>query len=379
MKTIIGALVLVVVVVGGWFLVSRSAPVDETGPLKVGVVLPLTGDAAVYGEPLLRVAQIAAEEINASGGVNGRMLEFILEDGKCNGTDAASATQKLVNVDRVEVILGGFCSGESLASVPIAEQGKVAMFSPGSSSPDLTGVSDYFVRNYPSDAFQGKVLAEIAYNDKGWRTVAFIQEQTDYALGVYKAFTARFEELGGSVTNESFPTETTDFRSVVSKVRSGNPNAVFLSTQTPAVAARILTQIRELQWKPSLMVADVVPGDPETVSAHAAILEGALAAEFGVNPENEKFSAMVGAYKARHGEDLPYQGYAQTIYDAVYLIRDAIAAAGYDGTSIAEWLRTEVRNWEGAAGSVTIGADGDPTVGHRPEMIVGGKVVPYVK
>lgn len=367
--------VVLVVLIGGWMLLKdKPAPVD--GPVKVGVVLPLTGDAAVYGEPLANVIRIAAEDINAAGGVNGNPIELIVEDGKCDGAAAANAAQKLVNVDHVKVIIGGFCSSESLSMVPIAEAGKVAMISPGSSSPKLTDISKYFVRNYPSDSTQGDVLANIAYTDKGWKKVAFIQEQTDYALGVYTAFSDKFTELGGATTNESFPTENTDFRSIVTKVQGQSPDAVFISVQTPAVATRILTQMSQLGWKPNIMVSDTVPGDPDTVEQNKAILEGALAAEFGVDKSNPKFSEIIGAYKAKYGEEPPYQSYAQTVYDSVYLVRDAVAAAGYDGTKIAQWLRN-VKDWQGAAGVITIGDNGDPLIGHRAEVIMGGKVGPY--
>lgn len=351
---------------------------NDTGVVKIGAVLPLTGDAAVYGEPLNKVLQIAVGEINANGGINGRQVQLLVEDGKCNGQDAASAAQKLINVDGVKVIIGGFCSSESLAMVPIAAAAKVALISPGSSSPKLTNASPYFVRNYPSDSAQGAVLANIAFTDKGWKKVAFIQEQTDYAQGVQSAFSAEFTKLGGTVTNEQFPTETADFRSLVSKVKSGNPDAVFLSVQTPAVAARILTQIKQLGWKPKLMAADVVPGDPETVSKYKDILEGTLTAEFGTDATNPKFAAMIASYKTKYGEEPPYQGYAQTVYDSAYLVQGAIVAVGYDGTKVANWLHT-VKDWQGASGLVTIGANGDPVTGHRPEVISGGKVMPYAK
>ena len=375
-----GVLVVVVLAIAGYLVWGPSTGNQlAEGPVKIGVILPLTGDAAVYGEPAKNILQLAADEINAAGGIDGNSIELIFEDAKCGGPGGANAAQKLVNVDGVKVIIGGFCSSESLAAVPIAEAAKVAMLSPGSSSPMLTNVSAFFARNYPSDSTQGSVLANIAYTDKGWKKVAFIQEQTDYALGVFTAFSDTFTGLGGTVTNEQFPTENTDFRSIVSKVKGTNPDAVFLSTQTPAVTARILVQMKQLGWKPNLLVADVVPGDPKTVSENAEMLEGTLAAEFGVDLSNSKFAAMIAAYKAKHGDEPPYQGYAQTEYDSVYIVSAAISAVGYDGEKIAKWLRSEVKGWEGAAGLVTIGENGDPITGHRPEVIMDGKVVPYVK
>jgi len=370
--------VLIVVVGGGWYLMKGGAAAPHEGPMKVGVILPLTGDAAVYGEPGRKIIELAAEEINAAGGVNGETIELIVEDGKCDGTAAANAAQKLINVDGVQVIIGGFCSSESLSIVPIAEAAKVAVLSPGSSSPKLTDISKYYARNYPSDSTQGSVLANIAYTDKEWENIAFFQEQTDYALGVYTAFSDTFTKLGGTVTKEEFPTETTDFRSIITKVRGQNPDAVFIDTQTPAVTIRVLTQMNQMGWEPEILVSDILPGDPVSVAENAAALEGALAAEFGVDMNNAKFVAMLASYKAKHGAEPGYLGYAQTEYDSVYLVRDALTAVGYDGTKVAQWLHN-VKDWDGAAGKVTIGSNGDPLTGHRAEMIAGGKVVPYVK
>lgn len=377
-KTVWWILLAVVVIGGGWYLLNNKTP-SEVGPIKIGVTSPLTGDAAVYGEPAVRMYQLAADEINKTGGIHGRQIVLDVQDDKCNGTDAANVAQKLVNVDNVQVILGSFCSGATLAEVPIISQAKVAMLSPGSSSPHLTDISPYFARNYPSDSAQGKILADIAYNDKGWRNVGFIREQTDYALGVYQAFNDEFTKLGGVTKDNSFLTETSDLRSVITKTKSENPDAVFLSVQTPAAAGRLLEQMQQLGWKPHLMGIDAISGDPGTVSKYANQLEGALVAEFGIDKTNPKFQAMIDAYKTKYGEEPPFQNYMQTAYDSVFLIADAIRAVGYDGTKIANWLHNDVRDWQGAAGSVTIQSNGDPFAGHRPEMIVGGKIVPYTK
>ncbi len=377
-KTVVGFVVLLVAAIGGWYVLSASSTSRQTETIKVGALASLTGDAAAYGEAARNVMQLAADEINTNGGVNGKLIDLIIEDSRCSGQDAVNATQKLISIDKVQVIIGGFCSSESLAIVPIAARAKVALLSPGSSSPDLTNISSFFARDYPSDVSQGAVLADVAYTDKGWRNVAFIQEQTDYALGVYKAFSARFTELGGLTTDEQFQSGTTDFHSTITKVRAENPDAVFLSTQGPASAKILLQQMQQIGWSPRLLLIDTVIDDPGTIQNNKTILEGALGAEFGVDLNNSKFAALLASYKAKYGADMPYQSYGQTEYDSVYLVRDAIAAVGYDGTKIARWLRN-VHDWQGASGSVTIGSDGDRVGAHKPETIVNGVVEPYAK
>ena len=367
-----GIIVVVIVII----VLASGTKKTETGPIRIGAIIPLTGDAAVYGEPGRNIYQLAVDEINQAGGVKGRNLELVIEDSKCLGEAAVSAVQKLINVDRVRIVIGGFCSSESLAAVPVATAAKITLFSPGSSNPGLTGISPFFFRNYPSDASQGKVLAQIAYNDKSYKNVAFIQEQTDYASGIYKAFSDEFTKLGGTVTNESFPTANTDFRAMITKIKSLKPDALFIDTQTPAVASRIMQQTQQLQYKLAIIINDAISGDPDTVAKNATLLEGAITAEFGIDPQNLKFQHLISAYKTKYGSEPPYQSYAQTEYDAVFIVRDALLANGEDGEKIASWSRT-VKDWDGASGKITILPSGDRDGGHVPKLIQGGKVVPY--
>ena len=374
-KTLIWVIVIVIVIVGGYYLFFQGAPAGEGEVIKIGFIGPLTGEAASYGEPLRNTIALAVEEVNAAGGINGQLLEIIYEDAKCTGKDAANAAQKLVNVDKVKVIIGGFCSSESLAAEPIATGAKVLLFSAGSSSPDLTGKSQFFVRNYPSDASQGAVLAELA-NKRGWKKVAFLVESKDYPQGIYKAFKTTFDGFGGVIIKEEFPPEASDFKTQLAKLKVEKPDALFLSVQTPAPAERIFKQLGELNWKPPLLVADVIVGDPKIVETHKAILEGAIGAEFGIDPGNEKFQHLIQTYKEKYGADTPYQAYAQTEYDAVFMIGDGIKAVGYDGEKLAKWLR-EIADWRGASGIVDIKDDGDRAGGHIPKIVKNGKVEIY--
>lgn len=384
-KWIIGIVVVALVIIGlvqankkddgkSSSMTDTTTQTKPTGPIKIGVLGPYSGDAASYGELLRNVAQVAIDEINSNGGINGQQVEGVFEDGKCNGKDAASAMQKLVNVDKVQVVVGGFCSGESIAATPVAAQAKVALLSPGSSSPDLTNISKYFSRDYPSDASQGAVLAEAAHNAKSYKKVAILQEQTPYAQGLFKVFNDKFTGAGGSVVKEEFPSNTTDFRSQLTKLRGANPDALFVDSQTAAVAARILKQLADMNWKPQLILNEATAGDAATLSDNKVVLEGALTAEFGVDVNNTKYQHMLTLYKNKFGKDPNFLSYSHTTYDAIYIFKDAITAVGYDGDKIADYLHN-LKDWQGASGSITIGSDGDRASGYHLETVQGGKTV----
>ncbi|MEK7649153.1 MAG: ABC transporter substrate-binding protein [Patescibacteria group bacterium] len=351
---------------------SQQEQPKSGNPIIIGSILPLTGDGAAYGEPDREIMQMAADEINASGGVNGSKLEIIFEDSKCSGKDAANAIQKLISIDKVQAVVGAACSSEALAAFPIAEKNKIAFLSNAASSPDLTNASPYFFRDYPSDASQGKILAQVAL-EKGWKNMAFMQEKKDYPLGIYKAFGVEFEKGGGSIIKEEFASDAVDFRTQLKKLQVAKPDALFISAQTPASGERVLKQLKELGWTVQLFISDAMSGDTELMKRHAAQLEGTLAAEFGVDEQNPKFQHLLDAYKTQYKKDAPFQSYAQTEYDSVYLIVDGLKAVGNNGEKLAAWSRT-VKDWDGASGKVTIEATGDRAGGHVAKIVKNGKV-----
>src|SRR3989338_295532 len=145
---------------------GQVQPAQQQGTYKIGVMLPLTGDGAAYGLPIQKSIKIALDEVNAKGGVNGRMLEPVYEDSKCNPKDGNAAAQKLVNVDKVKVIIGGVCSGETMGAAPITEANKVILISPSATSPDITDKGgDFVFRLSPSDAFAGVVASDYAFKN----------------------------------------------------------------------------------------------------------------------------------------------------------------------------------------------------------------------
>jgi branched-chain amino acid transport system substrate-binding protein len=368
---IIIAIIVVVLVVWGLSGLTNKAPV-ETGPIKIGFMGPLSGEAAVLGEPSKKTVALAVEEINTTGGVDGRQLEVVYEDDKCDGKGGVSAAQKLVNIDKVQVILGSVCSGPALSAIPVIEAGKVLMFSGSASSPELSGKSLYFVRNIPSDSSQGEVLAEAAFDRKSYRKVAFLQEQTDYAIGISKSFESKFKSLGGEVVKEEFASNVIDFRSQLTKLKDAKPDALFIDVQAGPAASRILKQVRELKWNVPLIVSDTISGDKAVLSEAGDLLEGAIAAEF--NPSNNpRFQKLMADYKQKYDEEAPFPQYIQTIYDSVYVVADGIKAVGYNGEELANWTRT-VKGWSGASGNVAIAENGDRAGGSFLKIIKAGKV-----
>lgn len=357
---------------------TRTIPEKAEGDtMEVGAILPLSGNDAAYGETMRKVAQIALDNINANGGVNGKKLMFIWEDGKCNGNDASTAANKLININNVKIIYGGFCNSETLALAPIAEDAHVVVLSPASSSPDITNAGDYIFRNYPSDAAHGKVLAESA-KDSGFMKVGILAERDDYTLGIQKAFEEKFVELGGGVVVEEYLPDTTDFSTSLLKLKSESVDALLVDTKTPAKADLIFKQLEAMKWDVKLMGNDVVAGYQDLISKYSKLVEGMIVAEFIHDRLNPDFKKLADKFKELYGKELPYGTYASTSYDAVYILKEALSSAGNDADGVKDYL-SGIKDHKGLGGALTFDENGDPTTGPFLEIVRDGKVTAYKK
>src|SRR3989338_6107512 len=181
---------------------GRQPAVNTAGPIQIGAIIPLSGDVAAVGMPIKKAAELALEEINKSGGINGRQLRLNIRDGRCDAREAVNAAETLITIDHVPIIFNGGCSSETLAGAPLAERSRVILFSSSATSPEITNAGEYVFRNAPSDALQGRLLAEAAFA-RGFRRVGVLQEHTDYAADIRSVFSAKFKELGGEIKVES--------------------------------------------------------------------------------------------------------------------------------------------------------------------------------
>jgi len=206
---------------------------SETTVKKIGVILPLSGDAAAYGEEVKAVLDFRTAEMDN--------IELIYEDGKCDSAPAVTALQKLNSIDDVNYILGGFCSSETLAIANQLEGLNVLAISLGSSNPDIEGLSpnQYSLSYKDSDVGEG-----IVNQLKVYEKVAIISEQNDFNIGLK---TIVEEALGDKIiVNEVFETTTTDLRNIIEKVKNSDAEAVFLNPYPGETTITLVTQIEEL-------------------------------------------------------------------------------------------------------------------------------------
>ncbi|HBV01701.1 MAG TPA: hypothetical protein DEF00_04980 [Candidatus Taylorbacteria bacterium] len=350
-------LVLLIIVVGGLiFYGSKKSGEEEAAPkepIKIGFIGPLTGDAANMGQNAQAAVAIAVAEVNTAGGINGRMLEVIYEDGKCNGKDAANAANKLINIDKVPVILGGACSGETSAFTGAAEQAKVTVLSYCSSAPTITQAGDYIFRNYPSDLYQGAFGADYIYTTLGKKKVAILYVKSDWGVGIKDVFLEKYKALGGTiVAEEGYEQTARDLRTNLTKIKSANPEAVYFLGYTEASIPG-LKQAKELGLKAILFGGDAWD-DSKIWTEVGEAGEGAMYSVVSA-PLNDKFKTDM---KAKVGSD-EIAVCTPTAYDALKILASVLGKVEATGEAIKNELYRTVYTGGVSAAEVKFDANGD--------------------
>ena len=306
-----------------------SCDSDSDEPYKIGAMDALTGVAESYGNPLLQAKLMAVEEINAAGGIDGRMLELIVEDSKCAAQDAITAYNKLTDVDGVKIILGATCSGAMLGAAPRAEADGVVLLSASATSPDIATAGDYIFRTAINDLHLGIDIGNTLWAD-GVRSIATIIESTDYAEGARRTTVAQFEKLGGTVVAaESYSSEVLDFRSQLTKLFDKDPDALLLISQGEASGGTILKQARELGYDGPIY-SDIVPTAPEALSIAGEAATGLKA--IVPNPDLTSAAGMefLTKFRERYGVPASLPWFQGSAYDDVYIAAECLEQTGDD-------------------------------------------------
>ena len=307
----------------GLLTLAALACDDADEPYTIGAMDALTGVAESYGNPLHQAKLLAVEEINAAGGINGRMLELKVEDSKCAAQDAITAYNKLTDVDGVKIILGTTCSGSMLGAAPLAEKDGVVLLSASATSPDIASAGDYIFRTAINDLNLGIDIGNTLWVD-GVRTIATINESTDYAEGARSTAVARFEELGGSVVgSERYPSEAIDFRSSLTKLFTEEPDALLLAAQGEVSGGTIIKQARELGFDGPIY-SEIVPTAPEALNIAGESATGLKAVIPNPDLTTAAGREFLENFKERYGVVATLPWFQGSAYDDVYIAAECL-------------------------------------------------------
>lgn len=334
-KNLIGVIVVVAIVAIGYFVSKGPSQPVSTEPIKIGATLPLTGEAASYGESAKAGIDLAIKEINDVDGIDGRKLEIVYEDDKCS-KDGATTISKLVNIDKVTAIVGPVCSAAGGPGLPIAQNAKVPVIF-WASAPHLAKTGDYMFRTYPSDSFQGKFAAGYLFNNLKKQKAAAVYVKNDWGQGIRDVFVDEFKKLGGEVVfDEGILQDNRDLRTVFSKLKQSSPDSIYLPLYS-ASGAIAVKQIKDLTITVPIFGGDMFEAEEFLRIPQA---EGVMYSVGKFNNPDE-FRAKVKKATGIDPNILATMG-----YDAVKILAKIIKSTGTDQKAIRDAL-SKLRYTEG--------------------------------
>lgn len=341
--------------------------------VKVGVFLPLTGDNAAGGELELRGIKLA-NQLHPE--VLGKKVELIVADNKSDKAEAASVAARLIEKDKVSVLVGSYGSSLSMAAGNIVKENKVPAVGTSCTNPQVTANNDYYFRACFIDPFQGKVMAEYAHQN-GFKKVAIVQEvSNDYSVGLAKFFREEFVKLTGDensiVDVANYQTGDKDFTAILTNIKALNPDAVFAPGNFTE-SALLVKQARQLGIDAQFMGGDTWETQ-EFIDVGGKDVEGvALSTAFDrEKASTEEAKKFLDAYtKEYNGEPSALTAMA---YDAYLIAVSGIEKAGTatDTVKIRDAIAA-TKDLECVTGMTTLDENGDPIKGVVIKTVKDGK------
>ena len=371
-------LLLLFLVVLSVSIYSCTKKAEQPQEIKIGAILPLTGDAASWGASAKEGIDLAVSEVNAKGTAGGKKVAIIYEDTQAQPEKGASAMQKLATIDKVPAVIGDLVSATTLAAAPIAEQNKVVLLSPTASAPKLTEAGKYIFRIWPSDFAEGVAMANFTAQTLKFKNVAVMFIQNDYGTALKDVFEKEFAKQGGTITETaSYKPEETDFRPYLTKIMKNKPEAVYLISYYKD-AGLALKQAKQLKVKTQFLGTTAVE-EPKLFEIAGDAADGliyAISSGYDAKSQDEVVKAFNAKYKEKYGKD-PTFVQAQC-YDAVNIIASVIDKGNTTSEVIQKGLES-VKDYHGVTGIFGFDANGDVVKPTMIKTIKGKEFIPYGK
>ena len=351
---------------------------SSSGVFKIGGIGPTTGSAAVYGTAVQNAAQLAVDEINAAGGINGVQIEFKFEDDECDAEKSVNAYNTLKDWG-MQMLMGTVTSGCSVAVAEKTAEDNMFQLTPSGSSVDCVKYDNAF-RVCFSDPNQGAASAQYIGENAIASKIAIIYDSSDiYSSGIYEKFVAEAANQSFEIVSaEAFTADNkTDFSVQLQKAKDAGAELVFLPIYYTE-ASLILSQASTMDYAPIFFGCDGLDGILNVENFDTALAEGVmLLTPFAADAEDELTQKFVSAYKEKFG-DTPNQ-FAADAYDAMYIIKAAAEQAGITAdmsvSDMCEGMKTAMTQItvDGLTGEgITWDAEGEPSKSPKAVKITDG-------
>jgi branched-chain amino acid transport system substrate-binding protein len=349
-------------------MVLATAGCKEDNTVKIGVVLPLSGQAAAYGESIKRGVELAIAESTARP-ERPFVVSWVTHDSQGDPAKGRQLLDELYAGGAIAV-LGGVTSDEAQAMVEVADQRDRVLLSPSASSPDLTGASRNFFRIFPSDFVEGTKMGQFAKQKLNLAQVVVLATQSPYGQGIQGVFANEFVRQGGEIVETlEFPAATSDVSGLIERVSTLQPGGVYIAGYWEEICT-LIKGLQAAQYQGRVLTTSAF-ATPQAMACAGAAAEGVMFTQTVFDPTSEADSirAFVSGFQARYGGEEP-DLYAAHGYDAVHVL---LTALDRSGTTVAAdfgkaMLRFQGEPLQGVTGAIQFDEKGD--VQRYPQVYV---------
>lgn len=331
---------------------------SDSDTIRIGGLAPLTGDAASYGVAVNNAIQMAVEDINANGGIDGKQIKYIYYDEKGDTTEATNAYNKLVQDDKVVAIIGDVTTKPTLAVAQTSQQDNIPIITATATAAEVTLTGPNIFRACFTDPFQGELMASYASEKLGATKVAVLSDMADdYSSGIAEAFVAKAEELGMQVVaDEKYQDGDVDFKSQLTNIKGQNPDVLFLPVYYEDLRL-ISAQAKEVGVTAQLCGADGWDSVLTDNFDSSVLNGGVFCSQYSTESTDERVQSFISAYKEKY--EMDPNMFAVLAYDATNMMAQAISDAGStDSQAIIDAMAA--LEYDGLTGHMTFDEDRNP-------------------
>jgi branched-chain amino acid transport system substrate-binding protein len=344
----------------------------QPADIKIGAFLSLTGPTSAYGISAANAINLAKDEANQTGGINGTRIAVDIEDDQSKTEDVPGIVNHLIKEHGVKALLAEPVSTRALAAAPIAQQNQIVMISSASVKPELTMQGNYIFRACFVSSTEGDAIAKFARESLKAKTVAIILDpKNDYAVVLANFFAESFRSRGGQlISQQRYEANATDLKDQIAALKSAAPDVIFAPgfyTTAPLIAR----EVKRAGIKSTLIGSDGWDS-PDLLKNGSDIFEGVyFANHFWIGSDDPNVKNFVANYRARYKVD-PDAG-AATAYDAARMLFDAFRHAKSDKSADLREALAATKNFPGVTGMITLDENRNAQVPVYILRIEGGK------
>jgi branched-chain amino acid transport system substrate-binding protein len=325
--------------------------VSKPSAYKFGMDQPLSGPGAGLAQWIHAGADMAAEDVNAAGGVGGVKIELLYEDNGAKADLGIAALNKFTSLEGIQVVAAAG-SPVVLAIAPVADQNSVVVLSPMAGNAKIAQAGEFTFSIMPTNDQELAALAEYATKTAGLKTAGMIYRNDDAGLGGAESFKAAFTRNGGSIAADlAWDPQSPDFRTQIAKLQSSQPDLVYLYLSNSS--GLLLRQARELGYAPKKWVSQTIFEQADVLTQAAGAAEGVVYSSVSFDPAlGPAATSFAQRFKAKYDYDPNI--FCATNYDAIKILASAIGSVGYDGKQVRTWL-LNLKDYRGVSGTISFG------------------------